>query len=419
MAVTDDEVKAWLGQNTGATTQQIADKMQEYNVGWGQISRATGLGQGEVQFKAAKDGVSLSQRNALSAIDGNTVMPKSVAAKSAPIAATSYATPQQATTQPGYGGILSAPKATPSVSQPATAPVSQDEIKNYLAQYNGDYSATNLSKIANDAIKYGVSANQLADATGFSAQEITKAFAGLGNSDVTAYFSGGRNGGGLNGGSPGGVGGGFGAGGGGMLGNGQMIDGAPVQKLPGVGDGTFNPYSDTTLGQVNSMLQQDSEYLQNARTGAMQQANARGLLNSSIAASAGEKAAIDAAALIGDATANQYQKAKLTTEQLQSSMDVAQLSADTQKRIADLNASVSRDNAQLSADTANTSSALSSYRSIADSTNQQINAILTSPSLTPEAKQQAIDSTLMRHDEYLAFSDAITGYELSSMITYE
>lgn len=177
----------------------------------------------------------------------------------------------------------------------------------------------------------------------------------------------------------------------------------------------FDPGTDTTRGQVNSMLQQDSEYLQNARTQAKQSANNSGILNSSMTDTAATKAAIDAAALIGDATANQYQKSKLTTQELNSRMDLANLDADTRMRIAQID-SAYKDKALASGDR---QSSLSNYRAIADSTNQMIQTILVSPNLTPEAKQQAINYALARHDEYINFQDGITGYNLSDMITYE
>jgi len=178
---------------------------------------------------------------------------------------------------------------------------------------------------------------------------------------------------------------------------------------------SFDPSTDTTRGQVDSMLQQDSEYLQNARTKAAQNMNARGLLNSSIANEAGVKAGIDAAALIGDATANQYQKSKLTTQELNNRMDLANLDSNTRLRIADITNGMD----QKKLDSSNSQSVLNNYRMIAADTNNAINAILVSPTLTPEAKQQAINEALMRHDEYVQFQDGIMGYNLSSLISYQ
>ena len=61
--------------------------------------------------------------------------------------------------------------------------------------------------------------------------------------------------------------------------------------------------SDMASSRLTSMLSTDSPYLTRARSRAAQYANSRGLLNSSIAATAGEAAAIDAAAPIATADA--------------------------------------------------------------------------------------------------------------------
>lgn len=63
---------------------------------------------------------------------------------------------------------------------------------------------------------------------------------------------------------------------------------------------------ETVSGQLNALLSKDSAYMQSAKANAMATANSRGLLNSSIAAGAGEKAAIDSALPIAqqDSTIN-------------------------------------------------------------------------------------------------------------------
>jgi len=63
---------------------------------------------------------------------------------------------------------------------------------------------------------------------------------------------------------------------------------------------------ETVSGQLNQLLSADSTYLQSARNRGMEQANQRGLINSSLAAGTAERAAIDAAMPIAaqDATTN-------------------------------------------------------------------------------------------------------------------
>ncbi|MBE9565109.1 MAG: hypothetical protein IMF17_07665 [Proteobacteria bacterium] len=101
---------------------------------------------------------------------------------------------------------------------------------------------------------------------------------------------------------------------------------APERKAPFQGS-EYNPYSaervatgtgsyDYTQGQVDpnslvenrltGLLKSDSEYMQSAETGAKQTANKSGLLNTSIAAGAGRKAAIDASLPIAQQDASTY-----------------------------------------------------------------------------------------------------------------
>lgn len=71
----------------------------------------------------------------------------------------------------------------------------------------------------------------------------------------------------------------------------------------------------TVEGRLQALLRQNSQYLQAARAGADRTANRRGLLNSSIAAEAGEKAAIEAALPIAQADAAAAQQNLNTAQQ--------------------------------------------------------------------------------------------------------
>ncbi len=64
--------------------------------------------------------------------------------------------------------------------------------------------------------------------------------------------------------------------------------------------------TETVAGQMDALLKSGSPYIERAKAGAAQTANARGLLNSSMAAGAGEAAAIDAALPIASADAAAY-----------------------------------------------------------------------------------------------------------------
>lgn len=66
---------------------------------------------------------------------------------------------------------------------------------------------------------------------------------------------------------------------------------SPNQLPPGQ---QFSPYRVTT-DNLNNLLGSESPYIQNARRRGLEQANSRGMLNSSIAAGASERAAIESA----------------------------------------------------------------------------------------------------------------------------
>lgn len=98
----------------------------------------------------------------------------------------------------------------------------------------------------------------------------------------------------------------------GLPGNGGPPPVAPNQPplsgyIPGTGTGSagtvnnplapnqsFSPYSVVT-DNMNNLLDSESRYIQNARRRGLEQANNRGMLNSSIAAGASERSAIEAA----------------------------------------------------------------------------------------------------------------------------
>jgi hypothetical protein len=80
----------------------------------------------------------------------------------------------------------------------------------------------------------------------------------------------------------------------------------PVQPAYVAEKPAVDKSTDTTSGQLTSLLAGDSPVLQRARAIAAQQANSRGLLNSSMAAEAGTAAMIDRAVPIANADANVY-----------------------------------------------------------------------------------------------------------------
>lgn len=76
-----------------------------------------------------------------------------------------------------------------------------------------------------------------------------------------------------------------------------------------------NQPTDTVAGQLNTLLSSGSPYIERARYSAAETANSRGLLNSSMAAGAGEAAAIDAALPIASQDAGIFNTTRLTNQQ--------------------------------------------------------------------------------------------------------
>lgn len=78
--------------------------------------------------------------------------------------------------------------------------------------------------------------------------------------------------------------------------------------------GTVNSQTDTVQGQLAGLLSKSSPYITRARTSAAQLMNARGGLNSSMAAGAGEAAAIDAGLPIANADAGIFSAQRMANQ---------------------------------------------------------------------------------------------------------
>jgi len=102
--------------------------------------------------------------------------------------------------------------------------------------------------------------------------------------------------------------------------------------------GTVNQPTDTVAGQMDTLLSKDNPYIERARAKAAEVANSRGLLNSSMAAGAGEAAAIDAALPIASADANIYSTQRLTNQGAQNQFGLQAAGGDIAARAAVLQA---------------------------------------------------------------------------------
>lgn len=81
----------------------------------------------------------------------------------------------------------------------------------------------------------------------------------------------------------------------------------------------INPATDTVEGRINKLLNTDNPLIQRAVTQTNQSANARGLLNSSIATQAGQEAAIGEARNIATQDAGTYNQQRMQNQQIEQS----------------------------------------------------------------------------------------------------
>ena len=154
---------------------------------------------------------------------------------------------------------------------------------------------------------------------------------------------------------------------------------SPGQPLPSGASQLGNPTTwdvdkdQTVEGRIAGIVGDRNNPLQViARNNAMDQANARGLVNSAMAASAGEKAAFDSALPIAQADAATYAKAasynadmrnqfaksnvdsdnqfRLQDKQIGAEKDIALINRETQRQMATLNADLQKDADKIATD---------------------------------------------------------------------
>jgi hypothetical protein len=100
------------------------------------------------------------------------------------------------------------------------------------------------------------------------------------------------------------------------------------------GSSFINKDTNTVAGQLQSLLSSDSPYIQESRRQATEQAGSRGLLNSSIAAGAGQRAAIQSALPIAQQDAQTYTQFGLKEQEARNSMETIQGEAIVSGEIA-------------------------------------------------------------------------------------
>ena len=128
-----------------------------------------------------------------------------------------------------------------------------------------------------------------------------------------------------------------------------MADGSQIATTGSVGVDperrSVDAAKETVSGQLDALLAKGSPLIDRSRAGAMQTANKRGLINSSMAAGAGEAAAIDAAMPIATADAQTYTTAARDNQSVGNA--ALQYNADAVNKTATNNADAFNKSSQL------------------------------------------------------------------------
>lgn len=224
----------------------------------------------------------------------------------------------------------------------------------------------------------------------------------------------------------------------------------------------FEPTA-TVSGRLNSLLSQENPYIQQARQGAMEQANSRGLLNSSMAAGSGQRAAIESALPIAQQeaeTANRYglneqsfnYNAAMKDAEAENAMtrallqgdynlantgyqgeieqglnaqqhgfDLEMLDAETQANmdLRRLQGDIDARLEQIGADAETRSQVMTSIGKEHQQYSNDVMSIMTSPDLDADAKQSYIDSLNSNYERSINNTLALSGFDFEVFDTPE
>lgn len=148
----------------------------------------------------------------------------------------------------------------------------------------------------------------------------------------------------------------------------------------------------TVEGRTQGIIASNSPLMQLAESRAMQQANGRGLINSSLAAGAGQAAVLDAATGIAKQDAATHANAATVNAKAANDSQLANQDAVNKAATANLGVAGNLNIANLEAQYKNLTQASSSAASIMNNTQTMVNNIMQDKTLDAAAKQSAIDT---------------------------
>lgn len=192
---------------------------------------------------------------------------------------------------------------------------------------------------------------------------------------------------------------------------------------------TIDAAKESVAGQLDSLLKSGSPLLERARAGATQTANSRGLVNSTMAAQAGEAAAIDAALPIANADANIYGTAARDNQAagntaLQISADAtnkaSMVNADSANQMAlqSLRGNQATGLANIEANYKTLLQASDSAAKLYTTLTQGMTVAMADPNTTPEQKQAAVTKLSSLLQSGLTVIGSIGNINLASLLNF-
>lgn len=186
---------------------------------------------------------------------------------------------------------------------------------------------------------------------------------------------------------------------------------------------------ETVSGQLDKLLASDSPYIKQAEAGAMQTANQRGLINSSMAAGAGRAAAIGAALPVAQADASAY--SGVSKDNQTATNAALSQGADASNKAAMFNADAQNQQtlqtqkgaqaislADIEANYKTLMQTSSSASQVFSETQNQMAAILNNPNTSPEQKASAIESVKSMLQSSLTVIGAISNTDLAGLLDF-
>lgn len=203
---------------------------------------------------------------------------------------------------------------------------------------------------------------------------------------------------------------------------------------------TVDAGKETVSGQLNTLLSSGSPYVERAKAGALETANSRGLINSSMAAGAGEAAAIDAAMPIATADANVYgtvagtnqtttnaaktfnagatNTSNLQTAQAANTSGLQAQAGEIQTGLQELKGTQATQLANIEAQYKELMQTSASASSTFSQTSKNINDILNDPNTSVAQKQNALNNQSSLLQSSMSIIGAIANVDLTGLLNF-